>query len=111
MCSNPQTLSLANGNLYMGHQVFDTYFPSINSVILLSKPPLILIMPVHSAGAGGLLLKIRNSLGDRVVNVSEFFQKLGIDITAERVVYAQWNSEYSALTFSLEDWFSAMLDP
>lgn len=102
MSSKPHSIRLANGNLYLDFSVYNTYFPNISSVILLDKAPHILIMPVQQQGAGGLLLKIRNAKGDRVVNVAEFFENLKVDIIEERTIIVQWNSDYSALTFNLE---------
>ena len=94
-------IRLANGNLYLDATVYNTYFPDINSVILLDRSPQVLIMPVQQQGAGGLLLKIRNVKGDRVVNVTDFFQNMGINIEDESELPVQWSSEYSALIFTM----------
>ena len=100
MTQKAHSIRLANGNLYLDSTVYNTYFPDINSVILLDRSPHILIMPVQQQGAGGLLLKIRNAKGDRVVNVAEFFQNLNIDITKEKIISVKWSSDYSALVFT-----------
>jgi hypothetical protein len=99
MSNKQYSIRLANGNLYLDFAVYNTYFPDINSIILLDKRPQILIMPVQQEGAGGLLLKIRNAKGDRVVNVTEFFQNKQIEIIEERIIPVIWNSDYSALNF------------
>lgn len=87
--------------MYLGADVYHTYFADINSVILLERTPDILIMPVQQQGAGGLLLKIKNLKGDRVVNASEFFHSVGVSHSEDRLFCVQWSSEYSALTFTV----------
>lgn len=94
-------IRIANGNLYLENSLYETYFHSIDSVIILNKPPEILIMPVQQAGAGGLLMKIRNSAGDRVVSISEFLENYAFDLRDERVVPVVWSSSDAALVFSL----------
>lgn len=102
MQNNPHCITLAKGNLYIDFPIYDAYFRAIDHVVLLSKPPLTLIMPVHQTGAGGLLLKIRNARGDRVVNALEFLQHLEIDVLAEKTIPVQWSQDYAALTFTLD---------
>ncbi len=101
MLDNLHTIKLANGNLYLDYAVYDTYFRGIDNVVLLSKHPFIHIMPVYQKGAGGLLLKIRNARGDRVVNAIEFFENNGVDVFEERVFPVVWDNVEAALVFSL----------
>jgi len=56
-------------------------------------------MPVQQAGAGGLLMKIRNSLGDRVVSIAEFLENYGFDLPEEVVIPVIWSSSDAALVF------------
>ncbi len=97
--ADEQQVILRNGNLYLSAQLYTAYFPGIQTVILLDKSPYIVIMPVHQAGAGGLLMKIRNAKGDRVVHALEFFRQLGLDGESESVLRVVWDSEYAALKF------------
>jgi len=93
-------LTFKNGNLYIDSSLYETYFSSINSVVLLKKDALFLLMPVQQAG-GGLLLKIKNAKGDRIVHAIEFFQQHGIDTGEEKILDVEWNAELAALTFSM----------
>jgi len=93
-------LIFKNGNLYLDSGLYDTYFSSINSVVLLKKDALFLLMPVQQAG-GGLLLKIKNARGDRIIHAMEFFQQHGIEMDEEKVLDAEWNAELAALTFTM----------
>ena len=95
-----QQIILKNGNLYLDSELYDTYFNTINAVALLKQESTFLIMPVQQAG-GGLLLKIKNAKGDRIVHAVEFFQQY-ITVTDEAIsLDVEWSSEHCALTFSL----------
>ena len=93
-------LLLKNGNLYLDSSLYETYFSSIESVVLLKRDSLFLLMPVQRAG-GGLLLKIKNAKGDRIVHAIEFFQQHGVATEEERVLDVEWSAELAALTFSI----------
>ncbi len=93
-------MTLNNGNLYLNSDLCDTYFKSIDSVALLRKNSKFLLVPVQQAG-GGLLLKIRNVKGDRVVHAIEFFQSHGIETNKPITLDVEWNSDYAALTFEI----------
>jgi hypothetical protein len=95
-----QQITLRNGNLYLDSELYDTYFNTINAVALLKQESTFLMMPVQQAG-GGLLLKIKNAKGDRIVHAIEFFQQY-ITVTDEAIsLDVVWSSELCALTFSL----------
>ncbi len=101
MSDNSHTVTLANDNLYLSAEIFDIYFPGIQNVILLHKDTQILIMPVRQQGAGGLLAKIKNARGDRVVHGTKFFQSIGFDTSETMTLPVQWHSAEAALVFSL----------
>lgn len=73
----------------------------VEAVVLLRREEDVLIMPVQNA-SGGLLLKIINAKGDRVVHASEFFMFNNIECQDEKTVTAHWNSDMAALTLSVE---------
>jgi len=91
---------LKNGNLYLDSELYETYFSAINSVVLLKKDATFLLMPVQQAG-GGLLFKIKNAKGDRIVHAIEFFQQHGIEVEEEKVLDVEWSAELAALTFTV----------
>ncbi|MBL4762751.1 MAG: hypothetical protein JKY93_08635 [Gammaproteobacteria bacterium] len=96
-------LLLKNGNIYLDSELYETYFSAINSVVLIKKESLIQMLPVQQAG-GGLLLKIKNAKGDRIVHATEFFQQHGLEIEMDKEILldAKWNAEMAALTFSMD---------
>ncbi len=95
-----QQITLKNGNLYLDSELYDTYFNTINAVALLKQESTFLIMPVQQAG-GGLLLKIKNAKGDRIIHAIEFFQQY-LPITNEAIpLQVEWSSELCALRFSM----------
>jgi len=93
-------IRLSNGNLYLDSELYETYFNSIQSVALLERESLFLMMPVQQAG-GGLLLKIKNAKGDRMVHAIEFFQQYGLEAEQDKMIDVTWSSELCALTFSI----------
>jgi hypothetical protein len=95
------TVRIRNGSLYLSLELYRTYFSGLESVILLRQPEKILIMPVMHSGGGGILIKIRNARGDRVVHAQEFFREHGLDESIDQVLDARWNSETAALEIEL----------
>ena len=95
-----EKLTIKNGNIYISAKLYETYFSAVEAVVLLKKKEDIFLMPVQNA-SGGLLIKIINAKGDRVVHASEFFMFNNIERQDEQVVDASWNSEMAALTFFL----------
>ena len=95
-------LRAEGGSLHIPHAIYDEYLSGSDAAILLIRDGTTLLMPVQSA-AGGILLKVRNRAGDRVMHLGEFMSANGIDTTRPSSVTASWNSEYSGLALSFED--------
>ena len=95
-------IQFRNGNLYLDHDLYETYFNSIQSVAILRKDNKFLLTPLQQSG-GGLLLKILNAKGDRVVHANEYFQNYGIDLSKERCLDVEWDQSYAALSFEIGD--------
>jgi hypothetical protein len=89
----PATLTLRRGSLYLSREVYDRYFPGLETIILLRRGDDLMILPVRHAAAGGYVLKLRNSAGDRVVHAPDFFREHHIDESSERTLAVQWSSE------------------
>lgn len=94
-------VSLRRGSLHLDVSVYDTYFPDLESVVLVLRDGVLLVMPVRHAAAGGLLLKVRNARGDRVVQIQEFLRMHGYDDQLDAVCPAAWDARYAALAVSL----------
>ncbi len=92
---------MARGNIYLALEICDAYFPNMQSVALIRREDRILIVPLMQESGGGLLLKIRNARGDRVIHAQEFFRAHGLDEDVRaRTVPVLWSSESAALTVS-----------
>jgi hypothetical protein len=59
----------ANGYLILPREIAERYFPA-DAVVALDRPPEVWLLPLRGAAAGGLLLKRRNSAGDRSLLLS-----------------------------------------
>lgn len=95
------TIRIGKGNLYLKAALYEKYFPGIESVILMKRGQAINILPIMNANSGGLLLKIRNAEGDRVLHAQEFFRDHGIDERMETVLSVAWDPESIFLRIDL----------
>ncbi len=91
------TVTVKRGGLYLSREVYDRFFPGIETVILLRRDDDLLILPVRHAAAGGYLLKLRNAAGDRVVQAADFLQAQGIGEATEISLPVVWNAEFAGL--------------
>ena len=75
---------IRRGNVHLSRELCDAYLPDVAAVALLVRDDAVLIVPLARQSAGGLLLKIRNARGDRVLHA----QDIGI-VRCERSVRLQ----------------------
>ncbi len=102
MRERPQPqIEIRRGSIYVEASVYSCYFDGLEAIALLRKDEKLLLLPVRHAAAGGLLLKVRNPQGDRVVHAQEFLRNQGIDEGKEWTLPVQWDSRSAALT---ADW-------
>jgi hypothetical protein len=95
--SEPLSITVKRGSLYLAREVYDRYFPELDSVILLRRDNDLLILPVRHAASGGYLLKLRSAAGDRVVSAPDFFREQGIEDDQEFSLTVTWSPEKAAL--------------
>ena len=94
-------IEIRGGSIYVEAGLYATYFSGLESIILFKQEEKLLLLPVRHTAAGGLLLKVRNPHGDRVVHAQEFLRDQGIDEHQEWVLPVQWDSRSAAL---VADW-------
>ncbi|OSI61130.1 hypothetical protein BSZ21_32530 [Bradyrhizobium canariense] len=88
---------VARGALYLSRETYDRYFAGLEAVILLRRADDLWIMPVRHAAAGGYLLKLRNSRGDRVVHAPDFLREHAVDEYVASQLPVAWSPEAGAL--------------
>ena len=91
------TVEIYNGKLYLSGLVYETYFKNIQSVVFLNREGNIYLLPVNQAGASGLLLKIINARGDRVINATQQLRAAGIDNTIKKTARVKWDAGIAGL--------------
>jgi hypothetical protein len=96
-------ISFRDGRLYIVHAACEAYFGGSGSVALLRRGGDLLVLPVRHAAAGGYILKVRNSAGDRVVTAPHFFQAEGVADQATWEGAVAWRDDCAAL--ALHDFF------
>ncbi len=93
---SPQ-IHIRQGNMYIDASLSKRYFPNLQHIVLLKRDNQILILPVHHEGGGGLLLKVRNARGDRVIHAQEFFREHGFDDSSDRLIPVSWDDAMAGL--------------
>jgi hypothetical protein len=92
------TVTVARGNLYLSREICDKHLPGIEAVALLDREDHVMVVPLTPQSGGGMLLKIRNARGDRVIHAQEFFRDKGyLETFQERVLSARWDADSAAL--------------
>lgn len=91
-------IKIGRGNIYIPRETHAAYFKNIEAVALLPHENGVLLIPLIINSAGGLLLKIKNLNGDRIVHAQEFFRYNGyLEDFVERNYQVRWESERAAL--------------
>ena len=94
-------LRIERGSLHMTRELYDQHFHGVDSVALFEHDGQLLMMPVQRAGTGGLLLKVRNARGDRVVHAMEFVAAHGLE-QRDGPLHASWNSVMGGLELHVD---------
>lgn len=93
-----EEVGIARGNLYLSRELCDARLAGVAAVALLVREGRVMIVPLAGQSPGGLLLKQRNSRGDRVIHAQEFFRTQGIAESFEDRRYAaRWDESVAAL--------------
>jgi hypothetical protein len=91
-------VSIRRGSIYLSRELCDAHLPDAGAVALLARDDDVLIVPLARQSAGGLLLKVRNARGDRVVHAQEVLRARGLpEDFEERRFTVHWAGELKAL--------------
>lgn len=91
-------VSIGRGNIYIPLETYEKYLKAIEAVALLPHEKGVLLYPLIGPASGGLLLKIKNLRGDRVVHAQEFFRNNDFaEFAVEKAFDVAWQSETHAL--------------
>ena len=94
-------LRIERGSLHMTRVFYDRYLHGVDSVALLEHDGQLLMMPVQGSATGGLLLKVRNARGDRVVHATEFLVAQGLE-RHHGALRADWNDVMAGLVLQFD---------
>ena len=95
-----QSLVVHRGKIYVPAGIYGKYFHGVEAVALLSRDNDIVLMPLHSGG--GLLLKVKNARGDRVIHAREFLSSLDIREDVAFDAEFRWDSELTGLRMTID---------
>ncbi len=94
-------IRIAHGSLYLGAGLYERWFSGVQNAVLLGDAHALLLVPVVHAPAGGLLIKVRNARGDRVIHAPEALAGRGLPMDLEGEFPAIWDSDAAALRIRL----------
>jgi hypothetical protein len=95
-------IRISRGSIYLDRDLVDACLSGVTAVATVVREGRAYLLPLRGPAAGGLLLKVRNARGDRVVHADEFLNSLGISsIASERWVPVRWMPDMAGLL--LED--------
>lgn len=97
------SITIKGGKIYLSVEMYDTYFAGRDSAALIKWQGDLLLLPVVSQAQGGLLIKITNLRGDRVVDAVDVLRRLDVSDAKTFVCSAQWSSEMSGLVLQIPD--------
>ena len=95
--TRPDTaVELVRGSLRIPASTYATYFESRDGALFMLHEGRLVVIPVDPR-EGGVLLKQRNAVGDRVVDAGEFLRAHGLDDQGTHRCAAQWVSSVGGL--------------
>jgi len=92
---------IERGSLYLEAELYLRYFRGIGTAVLTGDSHTLLLLPIRHTAAGGLLMKIRNARGDRVMHVSEALIACGLSSNFSGLFPACWDPSAAALRINL----------
>jgi hypothetical protein len=92
---------VSGGSVHLAGAACARFLPGAVSVALLARGDRVLVLPLTPESGGGLLLKVRNARGDRVINGQEFFRNHGfVEDGVARRVAMHWDPAAAALVLT-----------
>lgn len=98
---SPLHIRIHKGSLYVDASISQRYFQNLQHIALIKRDNQILILPIRHEGGGGLLLKIRNSHGDRVIHAQEFLRGHGLEDLVDYRIPVSWDNTTCGLVFDV----------
>ena len=91
-------VTIRRGSIHLPRELCDAHLADARSVALIVRDGRVVLIPLMRDSAGGILLKVRNVRGDRVLHAAEFLREHGLaEDFAERRFSVAWLPELSAL--------------
>ncbi|RUO97379.1 hypothetical protein [Hyphomicrobium sp.] len=90
-------LVIRRGALHFSREIYERFFNSLDTVVLLRDGDDLVMLPVLNRAAGGYIIKVSTSAGGRVVTAADFFRDNGIEDSVEITLLAAWDKDRAAL--------------
>ena len=91
-------LRIGDGRIVVPHATYQCFMPAASAAALLWRNGMACLVPLSGPVAGGMLLKQRNALGDRVMFADDFLAPCGLGrFSPEREFVVRWSDDVGAL--------------
>lgn len=101
MMETVSSIRIKGGSLYLSVDLYQKYFTGLESAALLDRDGKTVLMPLQPGAGGGLLMKIMNAKGDRVIHAQEYLQFIGVGNDRDVIAEAHWDSSLMGLVLSI----------
>ena len=95
------SVRLARGKIYLESPLFEKYFSGHETVALIEREGKFVLLPVFSGAQGGLMIKLINARGDRLVDAVDFFRRFDLDLENSLDCPVVWNSEMAGMVIDV----------
>ena len=94
-----KVVRIERGHIYISAMMYEEYFSDTKSAALFQRDQQICLIPLRQE-AGGLLIKLKNIKGDRVIDANEFLRGIGITESWSGTAEVEWDHAQSVLNLS-----------
>ncbi|MBU6450367.1 MAG: hydrogenase maturation protease [Cyanobacteria bacterium REEB67] len=95
------SVRLTRGKIYLESPLFEKYFSGHETVALIEREGKFVLLPVFSGAQGGLMIKLINARGDRLVDAVDFFRRFNLDLENSLDCPVAWNSEMAGMVIDV----------
>jgi hypothetical protein len=100
MTTDVRQITIKQGKLYLSAELYNTYFAGRETAALIEKDGKLLLLPIFSEAQGGLLIKVINARGDRLVDAVDMLRRMNLDFDTMSCNIA-WSTDLAGLFIEL----------
>lgn len=102
MTTSQRQITIKQGKLYLDSELYNLYFAGRETAALIEREGKLLLLPIFSQAQGGLLIKIINARGDRLVDGVDILRRMNLDCQT-LTCNISWSSDMAGLLIELPE--------